>query len=225
MTRRSPRLKVAALVSAALLMGCAQGIPGIGPGAGPGATGPEAELARQAQAMQRTVLEGAATGALLGGLGTAVFGGDREDVVKGAVIGGVAGAAAGSYVGYLQQQYASDEDRLERLRDDIERTNSEAESAVRNMRAVLDQNRRQLAAARAGSDEDLTAARQAAERDLANMKLVTSGAERRRQEFQSTRSLQLVGGQATGVDSQINELSRHIADMRASTNALAGVLG
>ena len=145
MTDRFAALKLAALASAALLAACAQG----GPGFGPGATGPEAELARQAQAMQRTVLEGAATGAVLGGVGTALFGGDREDVLKGAVIGGVAGAAAGTYVGYLQQQYASNEDRLERLRADIERTNAETEAAVRNMRAVLDQNRRQLAAARA----------------------------------------------------------------------------
>jgi hypothetical protein len=172
--------------------------------------------------MQRTVLEGAATGAVLGGVGTALFGGDGEDVVKGALIGGVAGAAAGTYVGYLQQQYASDEDRLERLRADIDRTNAETEAAVRNMRAVLEMNRRQLAAARADPAEDLPAAEQAAERDLANMRLVTAGAERRLKEFQSTRSLELVAGQATGVDSQISELSRRIADMRAITNTMAG---
>ena len=130
MTGRFAALKLATVVSAALLAGCVEG----GPGAGAGASGPEAELARQAQAMQRTVLEGAATGALLGGVGTALFGGDREDVLKGALIGGVAGAAAGTYVGHLQQQYASDEDRLERLRADIERTNAETEAAVRNMR-------------------------------------------------------------------------------------------
>ena len=54
------------------------------------------------------------------------------------------------------------------------------------------------------------------------MRLVTAGAERRLKEFQSTRSLELVAGQATGVDSQISELSRRIADMRAITNTMAG---
>jgi hypothetical protein len=200
------------IAAAALLAGCAQG----GLGGGPAATGPEAELARQARAMQRTVLEGAATGAAIGGLGTIIFGGDREDVLKGAVIGGVAGAATGSYVGYLQQQYASNEDRLERLRADIERTNAEAEAAVRNMRVVLEQNRRQLATARATAPEDLPAAEQAAERDLANMQLVTAGAERRLQEFQSTRSLDL--GQGTGIDRQIADLSRRVTEMRSITS-------
>jgi uncharacterized protein YcfJ len=219
MTGRFAALKLATVVSAALLSGCVEG----GPGVGPGASGPEAELARQAKAMQRTVLEGAATGALLGGVGTALFGGDSEDVLKGALIGGVAGAAAGTYVGHLQRQYASDEDRLERLRADIERTNAESEAAVRNMRTVLEQNRRQLAAARAGArDTSLPAAEAAAERDLANMQLVTAGAERRLEEFQSTRSLGLVEGQVTGVDSQISELSRRIADMRTITGTLAG---
>jgi hypothetical protein len=54
------------------------------------------------------------------------------------------------------------------------------------------------------------------------MQLVTTGAEWRLEEFQSTRSLQLVEGQVTGVDSQINDLSRRIAEMRAITDTLAG---
>jgi hypothetical protein len=215
MVRRFSFLKYCAL--AAVLAGCA----GTGSPTGPAGSGPEAELARQAQAMQRTVLEATVTGAVLGGAGTALFGGDRDDVLRGTLFGAAAGAAAGSYVGYLQRQYAGNEDRLERLRADIERTNAETAAAVRNMRVVLEQNRWQLAAARAGDPEGLPAAEAAAERDLGNMRLVVAGAERRRDEFMSTRSLQLVEGQATGVDAQIEDLSRRIAEMRSITDTLA----
>ena len=213
MTGRSGVVKLALFAWLALLAACVQG----GPGFGPAGKGPEAELARQARAMQRTVWEGAATGAVLGGVGAVIFGGDSEDVIKGAVAGGVAGAAAGTYVGYLQQQYATNEDRLERLRADIERANADTEATLRTMRAVLDQNRRALAAARADPGRDLPAAQQAAERDLANMQLATAGAGRWLDDFQSTRSLGLAGG----VERQINELSRHISDMRAVTRMMA----
>jgi hypothetical protein len=189
----------------------------------PGATGPEAELARHASAMQRTVLEATVTGAVLGGAGTALFGGDRDDILRGALIGAAAGAAAGTYVGYLQQRYASNEDRLERLRADIERTNAETEAAVRNMRVVLAQDRQRLAAARAaGASGDLPAAEAAAERDLGNMRAIVAGAEQRRAEFMSTRSLQLAPGQATGVDRQIADLGQRIAEMRSIADTLAG---
>ena len=213
MTGRSGVVKLALFAWLALLAACVQG----GPAFGPAGKGPEAELARQARAMQRTVWEGAATGAVLGGVGAVIFGGDSEDVIKGAVVGGVAGAAAGTYVGYLQQQYATNEDRLERLRADIERANADTEATLRTMRAVLDQNRRALAAARADPEQDLPAAQQAAERDLANMQLATAGAGRWLNHFQSTRSL----GLTEGVGRQINELSRHISDMRAVTRMMA----
>jgi hypothetical protein len=205
------------LVAALVLAACTQ-VGGV-----PAPETPEEELALQARALQRTVQEAALTGAALGAGGVYVFGGPRGPGPAVGLIGGIPiGIAAGTYVGYLQQQYATTEARLERLRADIELTNAETAAAIRTMRVVLAQQQRELAALRAGGgSEALGAEINAAEANLRNMALAVDGAERRLAEFNSTRGLRLVEGEITGVDAQIGELSRRISEMRTIAGTLA----
>ena len=159
---------------------------------------------------------------MAGAGGVYVFGGRGTAPALGLIGGIPIGMAAGTYVGYLQQQYATREARLERLRADIDATNAETAAAIRTMQVVLDQQRRELDALRAGAGgEALSRQIGAARTDLANMNLAVGGAERRLAEFGSTRSLQLVEGQLTGVDAQIGELSQRIAAMRSIAGQLA----
>jgi uncharacterized membrane protein len=213
MAGRFPAAKLIAVALLALLAACVEVTPNREPAT------PEAELSRQARALQRTILEGAATGAVAGAGGAYVFGG-RGNLPGGILIGIPVGVAAGTYVGYLQQNYATNEARLERLRADIEVTIAETDAALRTMRVIVGQQRRQLAAAGAGAPEP--AARATAERSLNDMALAIDGAANRLDEFNATRALRLVPGQATGVDAQIADLSRRIAEMRGITDTLAG---
>ena len=180
---------------------------------------PEAELALQARALQRTVQEAAVAGATAGAGGVYIFGGKGPATALGLVGGIPIGIATGTYVGYLQQQYASNEARLERLRADIDQTNSETSATIATMQTVLARQTSALAAARAGGPPAGTASA-----SLADMGTAIDGAEKRRVEFASTRALQLVPGEATGVDPQIAELGQRIADMQTIASQLAGQL-
>jgi hypothetical protein len=182
---------------------------------------PSEKLAIQSRAMQRTVLEGALLGAGLGAAGDRAF---SQATPVGLIVGFQVGGVTGSYLGFLQHKYATNEERLERLRSDIEITNAETAATIRTMQVVLDQQRSQMAAistqAGPGSpqmQEELTSART----DLANMQLAINGAEKRQTEFASTRSLQLVSNDLNSVDSEIAELSSRIAQMRQIASTMA----
>jgi len=201
--------KLSGLCAALLLAACV----GIGTEPAPPGT-PEEALALQAKALQRTVQEAAIAGATAGAGGVYVFGGKGPATALGLVGGIPIGIAAGTYVGYLQQQYASNEARLERLRADVDRTNAETAATIRTMQQVLARQTQALAAGPAAQPQ--------ARASLDSMALAIDGAQKRRSEFESTRSLRLVDGQGTGVDPQIAELSSRIADMQTIAAQLAG---
>jgi hypothetical protein len=209
---------VIALLFAGLLAACIDVTPRP---AGPDT--PEEELALQARALQRTIQEAAVAGAMAGAGGAYVIGG-RGAMPAGILIGIPMGISAGTYVGFLQQQYATNEARLERLQADIELTNAETEATIRTMRVVLDRQRRSLAEVRAQAgpgSEALTRQVTIAEENLANMAAAIDGAENRQAEFNSTRSLRLVNDQLTGVDRQIADLGQRIAEMRTIAATLS----
>jgi hypothetical protein len=217
------RRRLGPLIAALAVTACAEMQPGT-------SSEPEAaerELAGHAVAMQRTVLEATATGAVLGAAIGALWRDESlEDRLRGAAAGGAlgaaAGAAAGSYVAHLQQRYATREAQLERLRADIERTNAETAAAIETMRRVVAQQRRDLAAAReSGETEALAAEQRTARSNLQSMAAIIEGAEGRLEEFSSTRALQLVEGEGTGVDAEIAELGGRIAAMRQIAGTLA----
>lgn len=182
---------------------------------------PEEELNLQSRALQRTVQEATVSAATAGAGGAYIFGG-RGAMPAGILIGIPVGFSAGTYVGYLQQQYATNEARLERLRTDVEVTNAETRATIATMRVVLERQRKELARLRAGGAGPALQAQTAqAEASLQDMSRAIDGAEGRAAEFQSTRGLRLVEGQLTGVDAQIAELTARIADMRAVAGAMA----
>jgi hypothetical protein len=191
------------------------------------ATAEEQDLARRSAAMQRTIFEGAATGAVLGGAVGALWGrGDDfeerlRDAATGAAVGAAVGAAAGAYVGHLQQNYATREAQLTRLRSDIQRTNAETEAAIVSMRAVVAQHRRDLAAARAAGPAEAAAEEERARGNLRNMTQLIAGAEDRLEHFQSTRAIGLVGSGDGGVDAEVAELQSRIVAMRQVASTLA----
>lgn len=218
MARRLSAARVIGIALALLLAACIDVTP-----RAPEPGTPEEQLALQARALQRTIQEAAVAGAVAGAGGAYVVGG-RGGMPAGILIGIPMGIAAGTYVGFLQQQYATNEARLERLQADIDLTNAETEAAIRTMRVVLDRQRRALAEVRAqaaaGSPE-LTRQVAVAEESLANMQRAIDGAQNRQAEFGSTRALQLVDNQLTGVDSQIADLGQRIAEMRSIAATLA----
>ena len=61
---------------------------------------------------QRARAEGAAAGAVLGGVTGKVIGGDKHDAIAGAVLGGLAGAVIGDRVAGKKAHYAAREDEL-----------------------------------------------------------------------------------------------------------------
>jgi hypothetical protein len=184
---------------------------------------PEARLAQQSRAMQRTVLEGALIGA---GLGAAASEVHAAPIPLGIVVGVSGGLVGGNYVGFLQSQYASNEERLEQLRRDIDATNAETEAMIQTMREVLARQQSELAAARAGAGgqptPELAAQEEIARTSLADMQLAIDGATAREAEFDDVRALQLVPGERTGVDSQVADLGARIAEMRQIADTLAG---
>jgi uncharacterized protein YcfJ len=103
----------------------------------------------QAEAFNKTIMEGAAIGALIGATVGALTGDTGQDRLKRAAIGGVAGAAAGAlagkYVAYKQQQYTNREDQLNSMIADVRQLNQENQVILNNMREVLAENKSRIA--------------------------------------------------------------------------------
>jgi len=184
-----------------------------------GASQAERDLAKQAKAFQKTVLQGIAVGVTV-----SLFTGDDSPGFGNALsIGVPLGAAAGTYVGYLQKRYTNKERRLEKARDDVESANRDLEAAIATMRAVLAQQRSELAAIRKSTASNSALAREVTEAqgNLRNMERAIDGAEGWHREFSASRSVVKTEGQLAGIDPEIAALSQRIATMRTIANSLA----
>ena len=135
---------------------------------------------------------------------TVTFIGGGKSLKPGGVllIGVPLGAAAGTYVAFLQKRYANKERRLEKARDDVETANKELEAAIATMRVVLAQQRSELAAIRKTTGSNTALAREVTEAqgNLRNMERAIDGAEGWRREFSASRSVLQVEGQLAGID-------------------------
>ena len=109
------------------------------------------ELAMRAQARKfdRTVWEGTLVGAVAGTAIGALAGGDTKGAFEGAMVGATVGAIAGAYVAGMQQRYANQEDQLNAMIADVKTSNRESEALIARVRAVIAEDRRQLAAVQA----------------------------------------------------------------------------
>ncbi|MGR3723412.1 hypothetical protein LGT41_0006030 [Abyssibius alkaniclasticus] len=196
-----------------------------------GATASEVELRERAAAMQRTVVEAIAAGGLAGAALNFVVGnrtrGTNLGFAGAFTTGAVLGGAAGSYVAYLQDQYATREDQLERVRADLRANNAETEATLSVMRVVLANQTEELnrlrAAVAASSGESAALAREVSEAraNLNEMQRALEGAQARRTELSQSRSL-IAGAQPDPAsDAEIAALSERITQMRAVADALA----
>ncbi|MCF6306102.1 MAG: hypothetical protein L3J33_12125, partial [Rhodobacteraceae bacterium] len=132
------------LTASLLVSGC--GIPGVSEPGGRsqvGTSSGEVELRERSTAMQKTIVEAIAVGALAG-LAIGLLDRDSSgNPFGGGGVGGyllagaVAGAVAGTYVGFLQKDFASKEERLERARADIRANNAETLATIQVMQSVL----------------------------------------------------------------------------------------
>ncbi|MFV0361411.1 hypothetical protein [Tropicimonas sp.] len=186
----------------------------------------EKDLRRMSAALQRTVIEGALAGAVVGPGFYYRRTVRPANVAAAAATGATLGAAAGYYVGWVQQEYATEEDRLERLKTDLDRNSAEIQGTINVMREVLAQQDRELAAIRAraasgAADSGAVAAEVAeAQANLGEMQKAIDGASRRQEEFGAARGLVPAGG-GSAIDPELRQLSNQIAAMRSIATDLA----
>lgn len=132
------RVTVALLIPALLVSGCATTRP-----TSPTATQDQKRLEQLSDAYNETLAEGCLVGAGLGaGIGAAANSRDRAlGALIGAGIGTIVGCAAGSYMGNLQNTYATEEDRLDAVVADLQRDNQALSNMIPVARNVVADNR------------------------------------------------------------------------------------
>lgn len=198
-----------------------------------GTSAAESELRERSAAMQRTVVEAIAVGGLAGtalGLTVGNNRGGNFGVGGYFTFGTVLGGAAGSYVALLQDQYATREDQLERMREDLRANNAETEATLSVMRVVLanqteELNRLRAAVAGAGGQSaDLAREVREAQANLAQMESALQGAQNRRTELSQSRTLIAGDVRDPVADAEIQALSERIAQMREVASSLANQL-
>ncbi len=216
------KLVSAGLVGALAVSGCAPvltiGVPTVTVTRAT-ASPEEAELQRRANALKKTIIQGAATGAASGAALSLANGGNN--FWQSVAIGAVVGTLAGSYVASLQRNFADRESKLKQAISDIKATNSEVASTLRVMRTVqrreiaeVRQFQRALAAGRTDS-ASLAARISVAKANLADMEGAIDGAEARADEFAQARAAIAAEPGKGNIDRELSELQNRIAQMRA----------
>ena len=222
------RLVSATLVGSLALSACVPvvtpGIPTVTVSRGFG-TPEEEELNKRSQALQKTIIEGAATGAAAGAALSLANGGDNfwRNVLVGAVVGGL----AGSYVASLQRNFADRESQLKQARKDIGATNSDVAATLEVMRVVqrreiaeINELRAALASGRTDS-ASLAARISVAQGNLADMQGAIEGAENRAAEFTQARAAIAAEPGEGNIDGELGELQNRISQMRAVAEDLS----
>jgi len=195
-----------------------------------GTTQAKADLANQAAAMQKTILQGAVAGGVTGG--AIGFGlGGSDDAGTGFSIGLGAGALAGTYVAFLQRNYAGREARLRQIKKDLDRNASEMQTTINVMNQVLAAQKADLDALNAqiasGTVDQAALQRELVEANgnLTQMELAIDGATKRQAEFNEARNLTISRGQtASPIDDDLAALSNQISQMRGIAGDLASAL-
>lgn len=198
-----------------------------------GITPAEIALRDRSKALQKTVIEAIAVGALAGAAIGLLDRTPAGDPYGGLGLGGyllagaVVGAVAGSYVAFLQDDFANKEERLVRARADIRANNSEMAATVRVMQTVVANQKSELnrlrAAVAAGTADaaDLNREVGEARANLAEIQRATKGAERRQKDFNRARRAVAVDNDSNNIDEELAELSTRISQMRAVADDLA----
>ncbi|WP_170789106.1 hypothetical protein [Ruegeria lacuscaerulensis] len=195
-----------------------------------GSTQAEADLVKQAAAMQKTILQGAVAGGVIGG-GIGFGLGGSDDAGSGISIGLGAGALAGTYVAFVQRNYAGREARLRQIREDLDRNAAEMQTTLTVMNQVLAAQKAELdalnASIAAGKADPALIEKELAEANgnLTQMELAIDGATKRQSEFTEARTLTIARGQtASPIDADLTALSNQITQMRGIASDLASSL-
>ncbi|KIC45677.1 hypothetical protein RA28_08155 [Ruegeria sp. ANG-S4] len=227
----STRLIAAAISASLALTACGGSNDTTAPqAASGGTTQAEADLAKQAAALQKTILQGAIAGGVTGGAIGFGLGGD-DDIGSGISIGLGAGALAGTYVAFVQRKYAGREARLRQIKSDLDRNAAEMQTTLNVMNQVLAAQKAELdalnARAAAGTVDQAELQRELAEANgnLSQMELAIGGATKRQAEFAEARNLTIARGQsASPIDGDLSALSNQISQMRGIASDLASSL-
>ncbi|MBL1435240.1 MAG: hypothetical protein COB08_003440 [Rhodobacteraceae bacterium] len=220
------KLVSAGLVGALTVSGC-----GITPGVPTvtvtreATTSAEAELQRRSQALQKTIIQGAATGAVAGA--ALSLANDGKDFWRNVLVGAAVGGLAGTYVASLQRNFSDRESQLKQARKDIGATNSDVAATLRVMRTVQrreisEVNELRAALAAGQTDSASLAARiSVAKANLGDMEGAIDGAENRAAEFTQARAAIAAEPGNGNIDSELSELQNRIAQMRAVADDLS----
>ncbi|MGD1922986.1 MAG: hypothetical protein ACFB03_02185 [Paracoccaceae bacterium] len=189
----------------------------------------EQDLRRQAEKLQATKGEGALSGALVGallGLATGNLGG----VATGAQLGRLVGAGAGLYVKSLQSDFATEEARLDQIRDDILQSIEDVNQALDTMRIIAAEQVVQIrtlkeaAAQKKATKAQLDRRRKRVQGNLERMKKAIEGAERREAVFTQTREIVLEENAASNTRSLTEEkVDPHLAVLTARISAMRNI--
>lgn len=188
----------------------------------------EEDLRARSAALQKTMIEAVLTGAVVGP-GFYYRRSVRptsQGAAQALAAGATLGAAAGYYVGWVQQEYATQEDRLERIKGDLDANSAEIQATINVMRDVLALQSQELASIRAraaaGEADSQAVASEVAEAraNLGVMQTAINGASRRQEEFTAARGLVPASG-GSAIDPELASLSGQIASMRAIAADLA----
>lgn len=189
----------------------------------------EQELRVQAEKLQATKGEGALSGALVGallGLATGNLGG----VATGAKLGRLVGAGAGLYVKSLQSDFASQEERLDQVRDDILQSIDDVNAALDTMRVVAAEQVVQIRALKEATTQkkatkaQLDRRRKRVEGNLERMRKAIEGAERREAVFSETRGIILEENATSNTRSLTEEkVDPHLAVLTSRISAMRNI--
>ena len=194
-------------------------------------TDAQAKLRQQADTSAKTVIEGAAVGALapvaLNAAGTKL--GNAAPVV-GAAAGAAVGGLAGAYVDQKQKEYASVEDQLDSVIADAKAKNQQARDLTSTMRTVLDEHKRQLSKLRAGirrgttTQEQLDAELASARADKQVMDKAVSGSRDNLKIFTDTRDAMKAKAETAKDRSRLTALNGEIGTLSGRINTMSGIV-
>jgi outer membrane lipoprotein SlyB len=225
---RAIRSTIAAVLCAATLGGC---VTGSGSYANdPYLTPEQRRLRAQDQDFNRTVGEGAVTGAVIGGLLGALVGGKRNRA-SGALIGAAGGAllggGAGYYVAKKKEQYANENQRLDSMTADVRNDNAKLAAYVANTRTVVAQNRAELNRLRTqyntrqASRDELDRRISIAEQDASHINQTLGRLRERQGDYVQARNASRSEGASTAsMDAEIARLNQQIAALEAQLGEL-----
>ena len=176
-------------------------------------TAAEREIRESRERLQRTVGEGGLAGAGLGALVGGAAGG-VQGAFAGAEVGRFGGAVAGGYVRQLQEEYATQEEVLNAVTEDLRRTNARLDDSIRAMRAALAERQ-----AADGADAGLT------DRLRAEVDDTVTVARQQEAFFSRTRSLLISDGARpeASIDPELARLRDRVAGMQSIADTLAGI--